>query len=95
MFANIGEMLDKGLAKGVGDYADLAVNAAEDMAEDVFAATDSDFNFTAKASGAGLENARGVVINVYGAEGQNVDELAEIISQKIAFNYTQETAVFA
>ena len=95
VFANIGEMLDKGLAKGVGDYADLAVNAAEDMAEDVFAATDRDFNFTAKASGAGLENARGVVINVYGAEGQNVDELAEIISQKIAFNYTQETAVFA
>lgn len=97
VFAGIGEMLDRGLAKGVGDYADLAVNAAEDMAEGVFSATDRDFNFTATggANVAGATASRGVVINVYGAEGQNVEELAEVISQKIAFGYTQEQAVWA
>lgn len=97
VFAGIGEMLDRGLAKGVGDYADLAVNAAEDMAEGVFSATDRDFNFTATggANVAGATAGRGVVINVYGAEGQNVEELAEIVSQKIAFGYAQEQAVFA
>lgn len=98
VFAGIGEMLDRGLAKGVGDYAKLAVNAAEDMAEDVFAATDRDFDFTATANGSGGINgsgSRGLVINVYGSEGQDVNELAEIVSQKIAFGYAQEQAVFA
>ena len=98
VFAGIGEMLDRGLAKGVGDYAKLAVNAAEDMAEDVFAATDRDFNFTAGTAVDGRgwrSNERGVVINVYGAQGQSEEELAEIVSQKIAFYYAQEQAVFA
>ena len=92
VFAGIGEMLDRGLAKGVGDYADLAVDAAQEMAEDVFGATDRDFNFT--ANGTGAATGRGLVINVYGAQGQNVEELADIISQKIAFGYAQEQAVF-
>lgn len=97
VFAGIGEMLDRGLAKGIGDYADMAVDAAESMAEDVFGATDRDFNFTATGDAYGNDATarRGVVINVYGAEGQDVNELAEVISQKIAFGYTQEQAVFA
>lgn len=38
-----------------------------------------------------LTNAeKGVTINVYGAEGQDVSELAEIVSQKIAKNTRQE-----
>lgn len=94
VFAGIGEMLDRGLAKGVGDYADLAVDAAEDMANDVFDATDRNFDFTATGNAAGAAG-RGIVINVYGAEGQDVEELAEVISQKIAFGYAQEQAVFA
>lgn len=93
VFAGIGEMLDRGLAKGVGDYADLAVDAAQEMAEDVFGATDRDFNFT--ATGNSAPAGRGLVINVYGAQGQDVEELADIISQKIAFGYAQAKAVFA
>lgn len=98
LFAGIGEMLDRGLAKGVGDYADLAVDAAEDMANDVFDATDRDYDFTATgnvddATSAWRKNAP--VINVYGAEGQDVNELAEIISERMAFTYSQEQAVWA
>lgn len=98
LFAGIGEMLDRGLAKGVGDYADLAVDAAEDMANDVFDATDRDYDFTATGNvddtaPAWRKNAP--VINVYGAEGQDVNELAEIISERMAFTYSQEQAVWA
>lgn len=97
VFAGIGEMLDRGLAKGIGDYADMAVDAAESMAEDVFGTTDRDFNFTATgdAYGSDATARRGVVINVYGAEGQDVRELAENVSQIIAFRYEQEQAVWA
>lgn len=97
VFAGIGEMLDKGMAEGLEDYAGLAVDAAEDMANDVFDATNRDFDFTANGTvnPSSATAGRSIVINVYGAEGQDVEELAEIISQKIAFGYTQERAVFA
>ena len=97
VFAGIGEMLDKGLAKGIEDYADVAVKATEEMADDVFGATDGDLDFTAGVNGSsGTAAGRGgLVINVYGSEGQDVEELAEIVSQKIAFGYEQEQAVFA
>lgn len=97
LFAGIGEMLDRGLAKGIEDYADVAVKATEEMADDVFNATDGDLDFTAGVNGAsGTAAGRsGLVINVYGSEGQDVEELAEIVSQKIAFGYAQEQAVFA
>lgn len=97
VFAGIGEMLDKGLAKGIEDYADVAVKATEEMADDVFGATDGDLDFTAGVNGSSRTAAGrgGLVINVYGSEGQDVEELAEIVSQKIAFGYTQEQAVFA
>lgn len=97
LFADIGEMLDRGLAKGVEDYADLAVSAAEDMANEVYGVTDRDYDFTASADAdeapAWRKNAP--VINVYGAEGQDVNELADVISERLAFTYNQEQAVWA
>lgn len=98
VFAGIGEMLDKGLAKGIDDYADMAVNAADEMAQDVTdAAYGGDLDFTGSSNTASAKGAggRSVIINVYGAVGQDVEELAEIVSQKIAFGYRQEQAVWA
>lgn len=99
LFAGIGEMLDRGLAKGVEDYADLAVSAAEDMADSVFDATDRDYDFTATGhideNGNPIGKWNAPVINVYGSEGQDVSELAEIVSERIAFTYLQEQAVWA
>lgn len=99
VFAGIGEMLDRGLAKGVEEYAGLAVDAAEDMAEGVYDATNKNYDFTATGNVDSQGNPVGrwnaPIINVYGAEGQDVDELAEIVSEKIAFTYNQEQAVWA
>lgn len=47
-----------------------------------------------KASGAGEIN-NNVVINVYGAEGQDVQELADIIEEKINFNIARRGAAWA
>lgn len=101
----VGKMIGLGLAEGIEDSAYNAVDAAEQMAKDVVSEMSplNDFNgdFSGvvdsmeNTSGAGLESNRSVVINVYGAEGQNVGELAEIISQKIAFGYRQEQMAWA
>lgn len=99
LFAGIGEMLDRGLAKGVEDYAGLAVDAAEGMADEVFDATNRDYDFTATgnvdANGNPVGRWNAPIINVYGADGQNVEELADAVSQRIAFVYSQEQAVWA
>ncbi|MBR3069753.1 MAG: phage tail tape measure protein [Lachnospiraceae bacterium] len=47
-----------------------------------------------KAAGAGEVN-NSVVINVYGAEGQDVQELADIIEEKISFNIAKRGQVWA
>lgn len=99
LFAGIGEMLDRGLAKGIEDYSGVAVGAVEDMANDVYDAADQDYDFTATgnvdANGNSVGKWNAPIINVYGAEGQDVNELAEIVSEKIAFTYSQEQAVWA
>lgn len=98
VFAGIGEMLDKGLAKGIDDYADVAVGATDDLAEDVMdsmGGINGDLDFTATGNGRSGVARGGVIINVYGAVGQDVEELADIVSQKISFAYRQEQAVWA
>lgn len=102
----VGKMIGEGLAEGIDKSAIDAVNAAESMAEDVLGEMDTLNGFNADytanmLSDSGLNGAgymggnKSIVINVYGAEGQNVNELAEIISQKIAFGYRQEQMVWA
>lgn len=93
VFANIGEMLDKGLEKGINDYAGLAVKAAETMGDEVAGAVDPNINFAANGNSLGAFGS--IVINVQGAEGQDVNELAEVISQKMAYAYSQEQVVWA
>lgn len=104
VFAGIGEMLDRGLAKGIDDYAILAEKATDNLAEDVLGAMDDvsaglpNYNMSANITSGnnaltGLGNT--LIMNVYGAVGQDVSELAEIISQKIAFNYDIERRAFA
>lgn len=99
VFAGIGEMLDRGLVKGIEDYAGLAMDAAERLADGVTDAASPEVDFTvgssldAYGSIAGRRN--NIVINVQGAEGQDVNELAEVISQKMAYAYNQEQVVWA
>lgn len=100
----VGKMIGEGLAEGIEESAKDAVNAAESMAEDVIGEMDTlngfGMDMTANLSagggyGYGSTDNRSVVINVYGAEGQDVNELAEIISEKMAFQYRQEQMAWA
>lgn len=104
----VGKMLGLGFAEGIDKSAGEAVKSAEDMAKDVLGTMDGidtelsagigDINLS--RGGAGSTNGltatgAGVTINVYGAVGQDVNELAEIISQKIAFTTQRERAAWA
>lgn len=79
-FMWIGEMTDKGLTAGLEKYSGLVDKAMEDIT------TVPDVNMgDIYGNGGGTTNTanNNVVINVYGAVGQDVNELAEIISRKI------------
>lgn len=103
----VGKMIGEGLAEGIDKSAVEAVKSAESMAEDVLGGmepiTDLNGDLTANLASdggygtgvAGMASNKSMVINVYGAEGQNVNELAEIISEKIAFGYRQEQMAWA
>lgn len=101
----VGKMIGLGLAGGIEDSTEDAVAAAEDMAKEVVgemgnlgsvgAELGSDLG-TEYMSANGLTAGYGTVtINVYGAEGQDVNELAEIIGQKLAFATQREGYAWA
>lgn len=95
----MGEMIDKGLSKGIEDSADLVSNAMDDLSVMPEISTSS---FDAKGTALGnSENAtsntsnNNVVINVYGAAGQDMNELAEIIEKKINAATRRREGAFA
>lgn len=94
----IGEMVDKGLTKGIEDSADLVKDAMNDIsvvpevqtsAFDAGTALGNSENTTSNTSN------NNVVINVYGAVGQDMNELAEIIEQKITAATRRREGAFA
>lgn len=105
----VGKMLGIGLAEGIDESAGEAIDSAKDMANDVLnEMQDMDKALSAEfhpeisavsangyAGGDLTGRTAGVIINVYGAVGQDVSELAEIVSQKIAFATQQEKFVWA
>jgi hypothetical protein len=94
----IGEMVDKGLTKGIEDSADLVKDAMNDIsvvpevqtsAFDAGTALGNSENTTSNTSN------NNVTINVYGAVGQDMNELAEIIEQKITAATRRREGAFA
>ena len=94
-FAWIGEMLDKGLAEGIDKYAGVAVDSATALSEGVNDAVDVGGDLDVSSAGEGNVGGASVVINVYGAVGQDVDELAILISEKIQRMINRNGAVYA
>lgn len=76
----VGEMIDRGLAKGIDSYSDLVDDAVEDITDIKGITAEANINANT-VNGATPSN--NVIINVYGAVGQPVEELAEIVSEKI------------
>lgn len=101
----VGEMIGAGLAEGIDRSASEAIDSAEEMAENVLGTMDNMDTAMSNTIGSvsvggraenGLTNGgAGVTINVYGAVGQDVSELAEIVSQKIALTTQRERVAWA
>jgi phage-related protein len=94
----IGEMVDKGLTKGIEDSADLVKDAMNDISvvpEVQTSAYDAGTAFGANSAASSETNNNNVTINVYGAVGQDMTELAEIIEQKITAATKRREGAFA
>lgn len=76
----IGEMIDKGLAKGINDNDDVVDDAVNKITDIGAISTEASLNLS---GGNGANNSTSVIINVYGAVGQDVNELADIVSRRI------------
>ena len=85
----LGQMLDEGMAKGITQNARLVDDAMSNLEVLPQIGTTGSGSTTA---GSSLNN---VVINVYGAQGQDVSELAEIVSRKIDSQVKRRGAAWA
>lgn len=88
----VGRMMDEGLGKGIEENA--PIDEAEQMIKKVAESAEGAFSPIEFSTGGGYG---GMVVNmtVNGAEGQDVDELASVISEKITEQYNRRRAVYA
>lgn len=94
----VGKFLTLGMAEGITDYSDSAINAMTDASQAVSDAATFSMNSDVTASGtgvAGYGEVSGVTINVYGAEGQSSKDIAEKVADIINNNIYRQRAVFA
>lgn len=93
----VGRYISEGIAVGIEDNLNSITNSMNDVADLV--SQPIDVGEVGMAGGSGLGNAyntsNSVVINVYGAVGQNVNELAEIVSRKINASVNRRGATWA
>lgn len=78
-----------GLAQGIRDNAYLLEDAVSDMA------ARARINMTATGAGSTTTNVGGVRISVYGAPGQDVNALADIVMRRMQSAVNRKEAVFA
>ncbi len=92
----LGEMLGEGLALGIKDSTKEAVSAMQGMAGEVLSV-----GFRANSPvvtgrpASGISNSYSMPITVYGAPGQDVNELAEIVIDKMQMQIIGSEAVYA
>lgn len=93
-----GKMLDAGFAEGITGNLDKVESAVDELNEAASGDITSAVSVEKKAASDNATSGNtygGVVINVYGAVGQDVNELAEIVSRKINNSVDRKRVVFA
>ena len=96
----MGDMLMQGLANGIDDNAKKAVNSMKNAADSALGAVDTgafsfgggNFSVNGASGNAGTNN---ITLNVYGAQGQDVRELANIVMAEIQGETERKVAAFA
>jgi phage-related protein len=93
----VGRYISEGIAVGIEDNLNSITNSMNDVADLV--SQPIDVGEVGMTGGSGSRSAyntsNSVVINVYGAVGQNVNELAEIVSRKINASVNRRGAAWA
>ena len=94
VFAGIGGFMAEGLGEGWEDGIDeVKKNIENDMSFDAGTATGSIID---KPNASGIvAGAANIVMNIYGAVGQDVNELAEIIEERLSANVRRTDAVWS
>lgn len=93
----VGRYISEGIAVGIEDNLNSITNSMNDVADLVSQPMSvGEIGMTGgNGSGSAYNTSNSVVINVYGAVGQNVNELAEIVSRKINAQVSRRGAVWA
>lgn len=93
----VGRYISEGIAVGIEDNLNSITNSMNDVADLVSQPIDvGEVGMTGgNGSGSAYNSSNSVVINVYGAVGQNVNELAEIVSRKINASVNRRGAAWA
>lgn len=96
----VGQMLDEGLAKGIDKYSGLAIGEAFNVADGISGAMGalSAPNITAGATALGASGRianNSVTMNIYGADGQNINDLADVVIDKLQRTIIGSEAVYA
>ena len=86
---SVGQYIPAGIAEGITDN----MSAISDAMQTATNATTS--AFTPSIGGTGQTTIGGITLNVYGAEGQSVNELADIIEDRLNSSIARREAVFA
>lgn len=101
VFASIGgylaEGLDEGFTDGMEDVKEDMLNATDGLTTSMTAEVNAYASGAGVLSGSEVNNFNGgsISINVYGAEGQNINDLAEVIAVKLDNMTRRKGSVYA
>ena len=89
----IGKYIPEGLAVGITANADSVYDAMDDLSQATVDAYNPQFGDIDTPTGT-VNNAGGITINVYPREGQDEREIAEMVMEKLDFEYNRMRRAF-
>ena len=98
----IGKMISEGMALGIGDGEGDVLSAVDDVVDDMSdldvddpSFMDSDLASSRSVFSSGNNGGTfSPVINVYGAQGQDINDLADIVMDRMTLMYKRERAAY-
>lgn len=90
----IGRNFDYGVAQGIENGTPDVIDSVKRMTSAMVNVPGRSSAFNSGMSTVNNLDYGGTVINVYGAEGQNVERLAEIVEQRLNVSYARQQAAF-
>ena len=93
-FAKVGGFLMSGMAKGIDDNLGMVEGAMGDL-QDTIDTNTPDMSFNAEGNAGAIRMIDGITMNIYGAEGQDVNALADAVADRFQTLVDMRAAVWA